>query len=181
MLRHKTGGVSKLLKHLWANEIATYLSSKGVRLIASGKEVLDNKATPAEKREFLQQQDVACGIIQTTLGPSALSIGSHITVHLLGKLQMEYAPSTSAYLMEVGMKLLNVELKPSQGLTGYFREIDQLHGELAQDKDRKLSEKWCKLITYKGLPHDYDTVHTLCVQGNINLSLLWLLSSCGPL
>jgi hypothetical protein len=49
-------------------------------------------------------------------------------------------------------KLLNVELKPGQGLVVYFGEIDQLHGELAQDKDLKLSEKWLKLITYKGLP-----------------------------
>jgi hypothetical protein len=145
------------------------LSSKGVGLIASGKEVLDEKAMPAEKREFLQQQDVACSIIWTTFGPSALSVGSHITIHLLGKLWMEYAPSTLAYLTEVGMKLFNVELKPGQGLTVYFRAIDQLHGELAQDKDLKLLEKWLKLITYKGLPHNYDMVRTLCVQGTINL------------
>jgi hypothetical protein len=63
-----------------------------------------------------------------------------------------------------------MELKPGQGLAAYFREIDQLHGELAQDKDLKLSEKWLKLITYKGLPCDYDTVRTLCVQGNVSLS-----------
>jgi hypothetical protein len=67
------------------------------------------------------------------------------------------------------MKFLNVELKPGQGLVAYFGEIDQLHRELAQDQDLKLLEKWLKLITYKGLPCDYDTVRTLCVQGNVNL------------
>jgi hypothetical protein len=41
----------------------------------------------------------------------------------------------------------------------------------------KLLEKWLKLITYKGLLHDYDTVRTLCIQGNVSLSearaVLW--------
>jgi hypothetical protein len=79
-------------------------------------------------------------------------VGINITnpVLLLAKLKMEYAPSTSAYLMEVGMKLLNVELKPGQGLAVYFREIDQLHGELAQDEDLKLLEKWLKLLPTRG-------------------------------
>jgi hypothetical protein len=101
MSRHKTGGVSKLLERaedycLWANEIAVYLSSKGVGLIPSGKEVLDPKAWPVEKREFLRQQDMACSIISR----STLSMGSDLSnpVQLLVKLQMEYTPSTSAYL-----------------------------------------------------------------------------------
>jgi hypothetical protein len=64
MLRHKTGGVSKRYRLWEVNEIAAYLSSKGVRLIASGKEVLDDKVTPVEKREFLWQ---ACGILSSTV------------------------------------------------------------------------------------------------------------------
>jgi hypothetical protein len=117
----------RVSKHLWPNEIAAYLSSKGVRLIASGKEVLDDKAMPV----FLQQQDVACSIIWTALRPSALSIGSDIAdpICLLGKLWMEYAPSTSAYLMEVGMKLLNgaeAWPRPCSVFMAYFREINSM-------------------------------------------------------
>lgn len=163
--------------HAWYSQLHALLMLKKLWTVASREEevptALDGETGAAffhRMQDYVDHKYQAIGLILRCLHESLHTRFDTAAMpkELLQAIEDEFKPNQASRLLGLAANFFVLAMEPSQDLSVYFSNINQVTNKLNTNKGYQVGDHIVLLVTLRGLPPEYDTVWTVLQMGDLD-------------